>query len=94
MRIQARTRWGSTPGGDIVSDLFHDGGGMSADQAMHRAGPVRAGYDSVADLAEALRRAEAAHGRYEQEIGKADPDWPQWYAQFMVDEQAGQEPTD
>ncbi|WP_188195944.1 hypothetical protein [Nonomuraea sp. SYSU D8015] len=46
-------------------------------------------YDSVADLAEALRRAEAAHGRYEQEIGHPDPDWPDWYAQYLAREQAG-----
>jgi hypothetical protein len=46
-------------------------------------------YDSAADLAAALRRAEAAHGRHEQETGQPDPDWPAWYAQYMVDEQAG-----
>ncbi|WP_336216195.1 hypothetical protein [Nonomuraea sp. LPB2021202275-12-8] len=46
-------------------------------------------YDSVADLAEALRRAETAHGRHEQETGQPDPDWPTWYAQYMMDEQAG-----
>jgi hypothetical protein len=46
-------------------------------------------YDSAADLAEALRRAEAAHGQYEQELGHPDPDWPDWYAQYMVQEQAG-----
>jgi hypothetical protein len=46
-------------------------------------------YDSAADLAEALRRAAEAHGRHEEEIGQADPDWPDWYAQYMVDEQAG-----
>jgi hypothetical protein len=46
-------------------------------------------FDSVADLAEALRRAEAAHGRHEEEIGHPDPDWPDWYAQYMVHEQAG-----
>jgi hypothetical protein len=46
-------------------------------------------YDSAADLAEALRRAAAAHGKHEEEIGHADPDWPTWYAQYMVDEQAG-----
>ena len=44
-------------------------------------------YDSVAALAEALRRAEAAHGKHEEEIGHADADWPTWYAQYMVDEQ-------
>jgi len=45
-------------------------------------------YGSAAELAAALRRAEAAHGRYEGEIGHPDPDWPDWYAQYMVDEQA------
>ena len=44
-------------------------------------------YDSVADLAAALRRAAAAHGRHETEIGHADANWPDWYAQYMVDEQ-------
>jgi hypothetical protein len=46
-------------------------------------------YDSTFDLAAALRRAEDAHGRHEKEIGHADPDWPDWYAQYMVDEQTG-----
>jgi hypothetical protein len=46
-------------------------------------------FDSAADLAEALRRAAAAHGIHEQEIGHPDPDWPDCYAQYMVQEQAG-----
>jgi hypothetical protein len=45
-------------------------------------------FDSAPELAEALRRAAAAHGEHEKEIGEADPNWPDWYAQFMVDEQA------
>jgi hypothetical protein len=45
-------------------------------------------YDSAAALAEALRRAAAAHGKHEEEIGHADADWPTWYTQYMVDEQA------
>jgi catechol 2,3-dioxygenase-like lactoylglutathione lyase family enzyme len=49
-----------------------------------------AAYDSPADLAEALRRAAAAHGKHEEEIGQADPDWPDWYAQYMVDERNAQ----
>jgi hypothetical protein len=48
-----------------------------------------AAYDSAAELAQALRRAAAAHGKHEEEIGHADADWPAWYAQCMVDEQAG-----
>lgn len=45
-----------------------------------------AAYDSASDLAAALRRAAAAHGKHEEETGQADADWPDWYAQFMVDE--------
>ena len=46
-------------------------------------------FASVADLASALRRAEAAHGEHEKRIGAADPNWPDWYAAYMVAEQAG-----
>jgi hypothetical protein len=37
---------------------------------------MQATYESAADLAAALRRAAAAQGRHEEEIGHADPDWP------------------
>ena len=46
-------------------------------------------YASADDLAVALRRAEDAHGHHELEIGHPDPDWPDWYAQYMIDDQAG-----
>jgi catechol 2,3-dioxygenase-like lactoylglutathione lyase family enzyme len=46
-------------------------------------------FAAAADLASALRRAEAAPGEHEKRIGKADPDWPDWYAAYMVAEQAG-----
>ena len=48
-------------------------------------------YESVEDLAEALRRAEAAHGEHEQRTGQADANWPDWYALYMVRERAGEE---
>jgi hypothetical protein len=48
-------------------------------------------FDSAADLAEAMRRASAAHGQHEKRIGHPDPDWPDWYAEYMVREQAGEE---
>jgi catechol 2,3-dioxygenase-like lactoylglutathione lyase family enzyme len=48
-------------------------------------------FASTADLASALRRAEAAHGEHEKRIGHADADWPDWYADYMAREQAGQE---
>jgi hypothetical protein len=35
-------------------------------------------------LTDALERAAAAHGLHEQEIGRADPDWPRWYAEYMT----------
>ncbi|KAA0695610.1 glyoxalase [Neorhizobium sp. P12A] len=47
-------------------------------------------FSSKTDLAEALKRAAAAHGKYEEENGgKHDEDWPHWYAAYMVAEQHG-----
>jgi len=48
-------------------------------------------FASAADLASALRRAEAAHGAHEQRTGERDENWPDWYAAYMVAEQAGSE---
>ena len=48
-------------------------------------------FASANDLASALRRAEAAHGEHEKRLGRADPDWPDWYAEYMVREQAGKD---
>jgi catechol 2,3-dioxygenase-like lactoylglutathione lyase family enzyme len=49
-------------------------------------------FASASELASALRRAAAAHGEHEKSIGKADPErWPDWYAEYLVREQAGQE---
>jgi catechol 2,3-dioxygenase-like lactoylglutathione lyase family enzyme len=45
----------------------------------------------TADLASALRRASAAHGEHEKRTGEADANWPDWYAAYMVAEQAGTE---
>ncbi|MBA2934582.1 VOC family protein [Sphingomonas sp. CGMCC 1.13654] len=47
-------------------------------------------YASTRDLKDALRRAAAAHGEHEARNGKPDPDWPSWYADFMVSEQSGE----
>jgi hypothetical protein len=46
-------------------------------------------FASASDLASALRRAEAAHAEHEMRIGNADPDWSDWYAEYIVSEQAG-----
>src|SRR5277367_6526610 len=48
-------------------------------------------YSSASDLESALRRAAAAHGQHEKRIGAADPNWPDWYAKYMVAEQSGVE---
>jgi catechol 2,3-dioxygenase-like lactoylglutathione lyase family enzyme len=54
-----------------------------------RIDPAATTFASVADLADALRRVAAAHGEHETRIGAADPNWPDWYAQYLVSEQAG-----
>ncbi len=46
-------------------------------------------FTSPTELAGALRRAEAAHGEHEKRTGQRDADWPDWYAQYIVQEQAG-----
>jgi catechol 2,3-dioxygenase-like lactoylglutathione lyase family enzyme len=52
--------------------------------------PNATSFASARDLASAMRRASAAHGEHEKRIGAADPDWPAWYAAYMVAEQAGE----
>ena len=48
-------------------------------------------FASASDLANAMRRAEAAHGEHEKRTGARDANWPDWYAKYMVAEQAGTE---
>jgi catechol 2,3-dioxygenase-like lactoylglutathione lyase family enzyme len=47
-------------------------------------------FGSASDLASAMRRASVAHGEHEKRTGEADPNWPDWYAEYMVAENAGQ----
>ncbi len=35
-------------------------------------------------LAGLLRAAERAHGEYERRVGHRDENWPDWYAEFIV----------
>jgi catechol 2,3-dioxygenase-like lactoylglutathione lyase family enzyme len=56
-----------------------------------RIDPATTSYASSSDLADAMRRAAAAHGEHEKRIGEADANWPDWYASYMVAEQAGTE---
>jgi catechol 2,3-dioxygenase-like lactoylglutathione lyase family enzyme len=48
-------------------------------------------FGSASDLASAFRRAEAAHGEHEKRTGQRDANWADWYAAYMVAEQAGAE---
>jgi catechol 2,3-dioxygenase-like lactoylglutathione lyase family enzyme len=57
-----------------------------------RLDPTTTSFSSAEDLASALRRAASAHGEHEARTGAEDPDWPDWYARYMVNEQAGTEP--
>ena len=51
-------------------------------------------FTSSIDLATALRRAAAAHGEHEKRSGgQHDANWPEWYAEYMVREQAGKVPS-
>jgi catechol 2,3-dioxygenase-like lactoylglutathione lyase family enzyme len=56
-----------------------------------RVDPATTSYASSSDLADAMRRAAAAHGEHEKRIGEADANWPDWYASYMVAEQSGAE---
>jgi len=56
-----------------------------------RIDPVTTTFASASDLASAFRRAEAAHGEHEKRTGQRDANWPDWYAAYMVAEQAGKE---
>ncbi len=46
-------------------------------------------FTSSLELASTLRRAAAAHGEHEKRTGQRDADWPNWYAEYIVREQAG-----
>jgi catechol 2,3-dioxygenase-like lactoylglutathione lyase family enzyme len=47
-------------------------------------------FASQAALAAALRRAAAAHGEHEKRTGGHDANWADWYADYVVREQAGE----
>jgi catechol 2,3-dioxygenase-like lactoylglutathione lyase family enzyme len=51
------------------------------DRLPGRLDPTVTAFDSTADVAAALRHVESPHGEHEKGIGRADPDWPDWYAE-------------
>ena len=57
-----------------------------------RVEPGLTSFASAADLSSALQRAARAHGQHEARTGgQRDENWPDWYAEYMVREQSGQE---
>ncbi|HUA42581.1 MAG TPA: hypothetical protein VMA32_13490 [Streptosporangiaceae bacterium] len=64
---------------------------------LGRVDAAETAFGSSADLASALRRAEAARREHEKQTGRPhlfhhsrqDEDWPAWYAAYLVAEQAG-----
>jgi catechol 2,3-dioxygenase-like lactoylglutathione lyase family enzyme len=51
-------------------------------------------FANAADLASAMRRAEAAHGEHERRTGVRDANWSGWYAEYMVADQTGAKPPE
>lgn len=50
-------------------------------------------FASARELATALRRSAAAHGDHERRTpGQKHDDWPEWYAEYLVREPAGDPP--
>jgi catechol 2,3-dioxygenase-like lactoylglutathione lyase family enzyme len=57
-----------------------------------RIDPATTTFASANDLASAMRRASAAHGKHEERAGgQRDENWPDWYAAYVVAEQAGKD---
>jgi catechol 2,3-dioxygenase-like lactoylglutathione lyase family enzyme len=54
-----------------------------------RIDPATTAFASANDLANAMRRAESAHGENEKRNGQRDANWPDWYAAYIAAEQAG-----
>ena len=73
----------SDPDGNVwlLQDVIH--------RLPGRVGAAATTFTSSADLAAALRRAAAAHGEHEKRTGEHDADWPDWYAEYILNEQAG-----
>ncbi|WP_182882115.1 VOC family protein [Microbispora sp. H10949] len=81
--------------GSFLSFSDPDGNGWVLQEVTTRLpgrlDPSATAFASTADLAAALGRAAVAHGEHEARLGAEDPDWPDWYADYLVREQAGSE---
>jgi catechol 2,3-dioxygenase-like lactoylglutathione lyase family enzyme len=76
----------------FVSFQDPDGNGWVLQEVTQRLAGRVAGnttFASAQDLAQAMIRAAKAHRQDEERFGQADPDWPNWHAEYMVHEQSG-----
>jgi hypothetical protein len=92
-RISGRAE-GSTSYSSFVTFSDPDGNEWLLQEVTERLpgrlDPSSTTYASAADLEHALKRAAAGHGEHEaREGGIRDDDWPNWYASYMLAEQAG-----
>jgi catechol 2,3-dioxygenase-like lactoylglutathione lyase family enzyme len=77
-----------------VSFSDPDGNGWLLQEVTKRLAGRVAGntmYTSAHDLDQAMIRASKAHGEHEKRTGQPDANWPDWYAEYMVREQLGEE---
>ena len=80
--------------GSFASFSDPDGNGWIVQEVTARLPGRVAGettYGSASDLSQALQRAALAHGEHEKRTGEHDEQWPDWYAEYMVRERAGEE---
>jgi catechol 2,3-dioxygenase-like lactoylglutathione lyase family enzyme len=77
-----------------VSFSDPDGNGWLLQEVTKRLAGRVAGnttYTSAHDLAQAMIRAREAHERRDKRTGQSLANWPDWYAEYMVREQSGEE---
>ena len=77
--------------GSFVSFKDPDGNGWLLQEVTKRLAGRVAGDTTYLSVQQAMIRAAMAHGKHEARSGKADPNWPDWYAEYMVREQSGEE---
>jgi hypothetical protein len=78
----------------FVSFSDPDGNGWLLQEVTKRLAGRVAGnttYSSPHDLAQAMIRATKAHEQHEKRTGQSDANWQDWYAEYMVCEQLGEE---
>lgn len=79
--------------GSFASFADRDGNGWLLQEVTKRLPgrvvPGGAHFRSAHDLAEALRRARAAHGAAEAALSDENGGWPDWYADYIVSESEG-----